>query len=465
MIALALALAGAVTLWLPAFRFRIDATACASWPALPAGALYGLAYAVAVALLTAGWLRALRAEWTLGRALAVGALVNAVAMVAPPFASNDPLFYAALGRSMARFGASPATPLSAVLPAADHFLAVLPAAWHAGTSPYGPAFNQLARAVAWLGGDDLSLQLRIFQGINLVVLVATAALAGAAFGARAASLVLLAPLAVVDGTVNPHNDVFLALAVAAFALALSRRREAAGLAALAAALAIKLSGALLVVFDLLRLLLRPAAARLRAATLLGAGALVASSGVVAVVVAPRLWPSLGAFTALVGDPHEASPHISRSVEALPRAFLTYVVHAPVASWALGLPFRAAGALWLLWCAYRAARDQQPLRWAAIALFVYYLFLHAFLQAWYLLPLLPLATQLPEWLQPPMRLFVVCLTAYYALHLPLDCDLEPAVIGAKEFCEAALVILPAAFTLLAAWRRRARASGGTSPRAV
>ena len=102
----ALALAGAVALWLPAFRFRIDAATCGSWPALAAGAGYALAYAVAVALLAAAWLGALRRDWSLGRALALGALVHAVAMVAPPFASNDPLFYAAIGRSMARFHAS-----------------------------------------------------------------------------------------------------------------------------------------------------------------------------------------------------------------------------------------------------------------------------------------------------------------------------------------------------------------------
>src|SRR5512135_3038683 len=100
MLVVALALAGAVALWLPAFRFRIDAATCGAWPALAAGAGYALAYAASVALLSAAWLRALAAgsparDWSLGRALALGALVHLVAMVAPPFASNDPLFYAA----------------------------------------------------------------------------------------------------------------------------------------------------------------------------------------------------------------------------------------------------------------------------------------------------------------------------------------------------------------------------------
>ncbi len=462
----ALALAGAVALWLPAFRFRIDAATCGSWPALGAGAGYALAYVVAVALFSVAWLRALRCDWSLRRALALGALVHLVAMVAPPFASNDPLFYAAIGRSMARFHGSPATPLSLVLPAGDHFLALLPEAWRGGTSPYGPLFNQLARLVALVGGDDLTLQLRLYQAINLVTLVGVAALAGRAFGARAATLVLFAPLAVVDGTVNPHNDALIALATAGFALALARRRHGVAVGALVAALAVKLSAALLLAYDLLRRALAPFSARHRGSTVIAAGTAVATVGVAALVIAPRLWPSLGAFTALVGDPAESHPHFSRSWEGLPRAFLTYIVHVPAASWAIGLVFRAAGGVWILWCAWRAAVERAPLAWAATMLFVYYLCLHAFLQSWYLLPLLPLATQLPPWATRAYYVFIICITMYYGISIPLDCDLRPVVIGAKEFVEAALVVLPAFFTLLVGWRdARARASGGTSPRAA
>jgi hypothetical protein len=450
------AIAGALLLWLPAFRFRIDAATCASWPAYSTGALYALAYVAAVLLLTVAWLRALERDWSLGRVLLLGALVHAVAMVAPPFASNDPLYYAAIGRVLA-LGGDPHTPLSSLLAPGDRFLAVLPETWHAGTTPYGPVFDQLAHLIALVGGEALTWQLRAYQLLNLSLLVATAALTGRAFGARAATLVLFAPLAIVDGTVNPHNDVLVALGVAAFALALSQRREAAGVIALAATVTIKISGALLLAFDLVRLGLRPVAARLRVGPLLIGGAIAAALTVAAAVVAVRMRPSLGAFAALLGDPTERYPHFTRSVEGLPRALFTYILHVPFASWALGLAFRAAALLWLLYCAFRAAATDAPLRWAALALFVYYLLLHAFLQSWYLLPLLPLATQLPARYLPSLKLFVVCSTLYYALSIPLDCDTRPAIIGAKEFSEAALVILPAAFTLLAAWRRRDRAS--------
>jgi hypothetical protein len=464
MLAFGLALTGAVLLWLPAFRFRIDGVSCPHWPAPVAGAVLGLAYAAAVALLTAGWLRALRAQWSLGRVLALGAIVHAVAAVAPPFASNDPLFYAALGRAMAH-GGSPARALSLALPADDRFLALLPAGWRDGNSPYGPLFNQLAYAIARLGGDDLTLQLRLYQALNLGLLVAAAAFTGAALGARAATLLLFAPLAIVDGTVNPHNDVLVALAVALFVLATMRGHRVAGVAALAAAVLVKVSALLLLSWDLLRVALRPLAARVRASTLLGTGAIAAALTMAALVAGLHRWVWLRPFAGLIGDPAERYPHFTRSVESLPRALLGYVAHAPVASWTVGLAFRAAAALWIAYCALRAATPP-PLRWAALALFGYYLFLHAYLQSWYLIPLLPLATQLPERVQPALRVFCVCLTAYYALHLPLDCDGRPVVIVARELIEAMWVVLPAAFTLLAARRpTAARASAAASPPAA
>ena len=200
--------------------------------------------------------------------------------------------------------------------------------------------------------------------------------------------------------------------------------------------------------------------------MVAAGAALAAGAVAALVLAPRLWPSLGAFTAILGDPAETHAQFSRSIEALPRAFLTFIVHRPAASWLIGLVFRAAGGVWILWCAHRAARAEAPLSWAASMLFVYYLCLYAFLQSWYLLPLLPLATQLPAFARRAFSLFIVCITLYYTISIPLDCTLAPVVIGVKEFVEAALVVLPAGSTLLVDWRgAKARASGGSSPRAA
>ena len=119
MFAFGLALAGTLLLWLPAQRFRIDAATCATWPAPLAGAGYAVAYLAAIALLGWAWQRAQTAGWSARRALALGAIVHLVALGAPPFASNDPLFYAAIGHAEARYHARASTPLSATLPADD----------------------------------------------------------------------------------------------------------------------------------------------------------------------------------------------------------------------------------------------------------------------------------------------------------------------------------------------------------
>ncbi|HEX4460548.1 MAG TPA: hypothetical protein VIA18_21365 [Polyangia bacterium] len=466
MFAFGLALAGTLLLWLPARRFAIDAATCATWPSPLAGALYGAAYLAAIALLAWAWQRAQTAGWSSRRALVLGAIVHVVALGAPPFASNDPLFYAAIGHAEARYHARASTPLSATLPADDRFFTVLPTSqdWRDGTSPYGPAFDALARVVATLGGDDLTLQLRAYQAINVVVLVATAALAGVAFGAPAVAFVLFCPLAIVDGTINPHNDVWLALAAALFAVAVTRKRDAAGFVALVAALFIKLSASLLVAFDLMSWALRPIARRIAPRRFVLGAAAIAIVSVAAAIIAVRAFPSLTAFAALLGDPSERHPLFSRSFEALPRAALVYLLHLPAISWAIGLVFRTAAAIWIAWCAYCAARDGQILRWAATLLLVYYVLFHAFVNGWYLIPLLPLAPALPAFMRPSLRLFVIALTSYYAVTLPLDCDYRPVVLGTKELLVACAVIPPTALKLLFAWRREkqtaSRASAAT-----
>lgn len=456
---LAFAFAGAILLWVPAFRFRIDAVRCAEWPALGSGALYGLAYVAAVALLSVAWLRLLRREQPLGRILLLGALVHAVALLAPPFTSNDPLFYAAVGRALAH-GGSTTLSLSQTLAPGDPFLQALPVAWRAGTSPYGPLFSELTRAIALVGGDSLTLQLRLYQVVGLLSLLGTAALTGRALGAKAACFILFCPLAILDGTVNPHNDTLVALAMAAFIWA-QRRGRRVGLLALGAALFVKLSAGLVLAWELCRLFLRPLTRRLRPSALLALGAAAAALAVAVLIVAVQRVPSLHRFTALIGDPGQP-PHVTRSFEGLPRAYLAFVVHAPFAAWALGLVVRAAAALWLFYGALRATRAAAPLDWLALTLFVYYLFFHAYLQAWYLLPLLPLGVALPAPYRRPFRLFVLCLTFYYALALPLDCEVSHAVVAGREVVEAALVILPTTIALLIATRARARACDESSP---
>ena len=83
---------------------------------------------------------------------------------------------------------------------------------------------------------------------------------------------------------------------------------------------------------------------------------------------------------------------------------------------------------------------------SIGLFFYYLFLHGFMESWYLLSLLPLLPFADEKYQPAMRVFLVSALCYYAIRLPLNCDLRPAVVGIKELSEGVVVLIPVVLTL-------------------
>ena len=300
------------------------------------------------------------------------------------------------------------------------------------------------------------------------MLLVTALIAGRASGPRAAALILFCPVAIVDGSVNPHNDVLLAPLFALFALAIARRRELPALLALVVAVAVKLSAVLLLAFALLRLVLRPLAPKIRPAQLVAAGAIASTLGLTALVLAMRRYPQLGAFTVLIGAPTDP-PHFSRSFESAPRIYFLFITHQPLIAWIIGLMVRALAGIWLLYAAFRAARDESPLAWAATALFIYFLFLHAFMQTWYLIPLLALAIDLPERLQPAFEVYLVSSTLYYALLLPLDCIADTTIIGIKEVAEGAIVLFPALYCLVRVRLRErrtrsARASGESSPRA-
>jgi hypothetical protein len=390
--------------------------------------------------------------------LVAGAATHLVAVALPPFLSYDPDYYAALARAMATFHQSPDTPLSISLRPNDPFFALLPQVWRGGTSGYGPLFNGLAWLVGRVGGDSLTAQLHLFQLLGLACMLATAFLVGRACegergsGARAAALVLFCPLAIVEGTMNAHVDALLAVSVAAYALAVVRGRSGLGFLALALGVAAKMSGALLLVFAGLERLLRPIASRVRAWHLALVG-LPLCAALVALLVTYGYRPPLAATVLpLFGRPDEAYPHCTRSVECAPRAFLHLAQGWPRASWGVSLAFRLGAALFWLWAAWRAALERDRLRYAATALFVYYLYLHGFMQSWYLLSLLPLLPFASSRLRPAMETFCVSALVYYAVRQPTMCMEDHAVILAREIGEAAIVILPPSILLLRALRQ-------------
>ncbi len=453
--ACALGAVGAALLCVAALHFRVDAPA----PRDPRFDLFcASVYLVAVALLALAWRAAVRARPSPRAALIGGIVVHLVALLSPPFLSLDVLCYAAIGRAMAQYHASPYRALVESLPAGDPLLTRLPELWRTQGSAYSPVFNAVAAHLARHSGDDVARLLRSLQLVACAAIVATAWLTGVAVGVRhperrgqTTALVLFCPLAIVEATVNAHNDALVAALVAGFVVAVELRDRVAGLGLLVAAAAVKLSALLLVVFRATELVVARVGTRVsRRACAIGFG-VVATVGLGALLLLRSRVPSLTLMLALVGSPDEA-PHCTRSIECVPRAILFWKLGAPAAAWLVGLVVRNAGGVWLIFAGWRAAAAHDrgaTLRWAALALFVYYLALHGYMQSWYLLPLLPLLPFASPGARPAIAVFCLTALVYYAIRLPLQDDVRPAVVAARELAEAIVLIVPPALVWRAA----------------
>jgi len=485
---------GMALLAVPASVYRIDRLTedCSRWPSVGRGVALSAMYLAGVGLLTLAWRRAARARASMREVLLAAAAVHAIALVVAPFLSYDSVCYAAIGRVMSIFGGSPYAPLSDALPAADPLYVALPAAWQHAPSAYWGGFNALSSGIARLAGTNLTLALHLFQLVGMLAILGAAWLTGRAVaehrndpdaGARAAALVAFSPLAIVEATFNAHNDALLALSVAVGVLFIVRGRPLAGLVAFGGGLAVKASALLIVGMQtvaagLARLPRRLARLALEPRLLVTAGLGVIAVGGLGLYVLLARFPTLHAYTAVVGRPDELYPHCTRSVECLPRAALHLGLGRPMAAFVVGLAFRAAGALWLMYAAWRAAlpwlsnapslrrtatptaATSETLGWLGTGIFVYYLFFHGFMQSWYLLSLLPLLPFATARVRPLMELFCTTSLAYYAIRLTLSCESSPVATVAKEISEAMLVILPPAIALFVEihrWRTRCGAA--------
>ena len=444
-------LLGAALLSLPGSFYRIDRVACANWPPSITNSALATVYVAAVALLAICWRGFWLARPSLRSALAAGALVHAVALLAVPFLSTDPLFYAALGRAMAKYHASPYAPLRFALPSGDPLLRLLSIDWQRGTSAYFPGWNELARGIAQLAGDDLLTHLRLYQLLGFLSMTAAAGLSGLAVGVRnpahagsAAAAVLFCPLAVIEGTLSAHNDGLLALLVALLVFATATQRPLIALLVAALALAIKASALLLFGFTAVALL----AARWRLATAwLAVAALLLLATAIGLI--PKFRLEIGRVTDLL------NPQLlqcERAIECLPRWMLWRSRHFAAAS-AIGIAFRIAGALWLLYAAVRAGHEKRFLPWFATGIFVYYLYFHAYVQAWYLLPLLPLLPFSNARIRPAMAASCVTWICHYAVVFCVNCRASTAELWIERVLGVALVVLvPSVLLLREGWKR-------------
>ena len=468
---------GALLLGVPGFRYRIDAVNCAGWPAFGPRVLYAAAYLLALLMLTVAWLKLLgRAQRPDGpsrrRIFTYAAVINGAALLSPPFLSDDPLFYAAIGRVLAGFGGSAYAPLCRTLPPGDSFLTVLTPAWQCGTSAYFPGFHALAWGVGKLGGASLTLHLRLYQLLGAAAVLLTAWVTSAALAAAdptasesdnigpssswrpAAGIALIAlnPLCVIEGSLGAHNDALLALGCAVATFFIVRGRPQRALWGLLASLLIKASAAVLL--GMAALAWGFAALRRRwpalAGFMPGLGRWALLVAIVLIALLRFRIGGLNTFTALVGSPADPWDYCTRSIECLPRVILRWILHRPTAAWKVGLLFRVLGAAWLGACAWRAGR--KPLAWLGTGLFIYYLYLHGWAQSWYLLSLLPLVPFSSAATRPAMLTFCVSGCAYYGGFLVGGCVEENLDRGLVDLIEGLCTVVPPSVAL---WRYRNR----------
>ena len=303
---------------------------------------------------------------------------------------------------------------------AIRFLALLPATWRGGTSPYGPAFDQLARVVALAAGDYLGAPPSPLPA-GRAFLTSTGQprrSRGAARSGRARRRWCSSRRSpIVDGTVNPHNDVIIALAVAAFgagagAPSRSGRRRWRCAAALAGrscrprcsrvrsappGVATGRRAPARARPSLARRHRRRRRRRRRAArsrrTSGRRSAPSPRSSAIPREIEPALHALVGraaarAFTLLLHAPRCRGPSVSSS--APPAA--SGSCGAPIAPPAIARRCRLGGA-----CCSSSTTCC----------------LHAFMQSWYLLPLCRWG-RAAAWSKRAFHIFIICMTMYYAL---------------------------------------------------
>jgi hypothetical protein len=218
-------------------------------PSLGAAAFYAGIVALAGAWLALGRLEpTTRAVWAIAAAWCLPLLLTA------PLFSQDAYSYLAQG-TIVHLGLDPYRDAPAVLASHGqaHVLSAVSPFWRHTTAPYGPLFLWV---VSWFSGSSLVLGvllIRVFELIGFVLLAVCVPRLARDLGAdpaRAAWLVLLSPLVLLELVAAAHNDLLMiGLVVAGISLAIERR-VLVGIVLCALAATIKLPAAVAIPFIL-----------------------------------------------------------------------------------------------------------------------------------------------------------------------------------------------------------------------
>jgi len=346
---------------------------------LAPGRLVEVAFWLLLLAMGACYLAVLGLAQCAGARWVVGAIVglHLVFALAPPLLSTDAFGYLAVARAVALAGASPYAPLAETL-ARDPVLPLL--VWEARPNPYGPLFTAATVPLAWLGiagGLWAVKALAAATSLALVALVARTARGLGRDPVAATAFVGLNPLLLMWAVGGAHNDALLMLLVVGALALLAAGRERLGGAAVAGAIAVKASVAVLAPILVL-------GARRRLPALAGLAAGLLAAGAVALAV---LGPAVAGFPASLTD--QAALRSPNSTLHL----LGQALGCGGATPALRAAGAAVLAVSLIVLYVRVARGADPIAaagWATVATLV----TTTWLMPWYVVWVLPLAALAP-----------------------------------------------------------------------
>jgi hypothetical protein len=357
----------------------------------------------------AGYLGGIALAPRLGKGIVWGAILLLVTgfAVAPVLLSHDVYSYVGYARLGVRHGLDPYAHPPLAAPADPAFAEVT---WTEATSAYGPLFTLATYPLAWLPVGVAVAVLKAAAALSVLGIAAVVARLAAWRGAdplRAAAFVALNPLVLVHVVGGAHNDgLTMLLAMLAVAALLSGRELSAG-GALVAAVATKLSAAVIAPFALIGTLRRPSVVPFRGIPTkknrrMGRQLLMGGLGaVLAIGVTAWLafgWDWMHGF-GLAGENQSRTSYMSIPILA---ARLTGLDPDATRLGAAVL-FLAALAYLLVWT-WRGGDWIRASAWTTLALLI----ATAWLLPWYLIWLLPLAAISRD---RPLQLLTLALTAY------------------------------------------------------
>jgi ABC-type amino acid transport substrate-binding protein len=343
----------------------------------------------------------------LGWRLVGGAIVLLVGVFAclPPLLSHDVYSYVDYARLGVLHGVDPYVRPPLAVPSDPAFSHVT---WTETTSAYGPLFTLASYPLAWLPVAVAIYALKAVSALAVLavaVLVARLAALRGIDPLRAAAFVALNPLVLVHVIGGAHNDAIAVLLTMVGVAAMLAAREAFAGAAFLAAIAVKVSAAVVAPFAFLAAakppptgLKRPNSGRFRPIGRGLWGTCLAAVAIAAVAHASFGWNWLDAF-ALADENQGRTSYMSIPITAARLTGFDPDITRTVALVAYG----TLVAYLLLWT-YRGGDWLRAAAWATTGL----LLATAWLLPWYLLWPLPLAALSRD---RALQLLLLALTAY------------------------------------------------------